>query len=78
MGQHTLLQGIFPTQGSNLHLLHPLHWQVDSLPLVPLGKPPLKVYPEAKDHVHTVWDVSPGSGNTERIEANSGTGYRCK
>ena len=25
-----LLQGIFPTQGSNLHLLH---WQVDSLPL---------------------------------------------
>ena len=31
-----LLQGIFPTQGSNLHLLH---WQADSLPLVPPGKP---------------------------------------
>ena len=27
---HFLLQGIFPTQGLNLHLLH---WQVDSLPL---------------------------------------------
>ena len=27
---HFLLQGIFPTQGSNPHLLH---WQVDSLPL---------------------------------------------
>ena len=26
---HFLLQGIFPTQGSNLHLLY---WQVDSLP----------------------------------------------
>ena len=26
---HFLLQGIFPIQGSNLHLLH---WQVDSLP----------------------------------------------
>ena len=26
MGCHFLLQGIFPTQGSNLHLLH---WQVD-------------------------------------------------
>ena len=30
MGCHYLLQGIFPTQGSNLRLLH---WQVDSLPL---------------------------------------------
>ena len=29
---HFLLQGIFLTQGLNLHLLHLLHWQVDSLP----------------------------------------------
>ena len=29
--------GIFPTQGSNLHLLRLLHWQVDSLPLSHLG-----------------------------------------
>ena len=36
MGRHFLLQGMFPTQGSNLHLLH---WQVDSLPLAPPGKP---------------------------------------
>ena len=38
MGRHTLLQGILPTQGSNLCLLH---WQVRSLPLCPniLGKP---------------------------------------
>ena len=34
---HFLLQGIFPTQGSNPHLLHVLHWQVDSLPLSHLG-----------------------------------------
>ena len=33
MGCHFLLQGIFPTQGSNPHLLHLLHWQADSLPL---------------------------------------------
>ena len=32
---HALLQGIFPTQGSNLHLLHLLHWQAGSLPLTP-------------------------------------------
>ena len=30
-GCHFLLQGIFPTQGSNPHLLCLLHWQVDSL-----------------------------------------------
>ena len=30
---HFLLQGIFPTQGSNPQLLYLLHWQVDSLPL---------------------------------------------
>ena len=30
---HFLLQGIFLTQGSNLHLLCLLHWQEDSLPL---------------------------------------------
>ena len=32
-GCHALLQGIFPTQGSDPHLLCLLHWQVDSLPL---------------------------------------------
>ena len=39
VGGHALLQGIFPTQGWNLHLLCLLHWQADSLPLVPPGKP---------------------------------------
>ena len=37
MGRHFLLQGIFPTQGSNLHLLVVLNWQVSTLPLVPPG-----------------------------------------
>ena len=31
---HSLLWGIFPTQGSNPHLLCLLHWQADSLPLM--------------------------------------------
>ena len=30
VGCHSLFQGIFLTQGSNLHLLSLLHWQVDS------------------------------------------------
>ena len=33
---HFFLQGIFPTQGSNPHLLH---WQVGSLPLSHQGSP---------------------------------------
>ena len=36
VGSHCLPQGIFPTQGLNLHLLH---WQVDSLPLSKLRNP---------------------------------------
>ena len=35
---HALLQGIFPTQGSNPCLLHLLHWQSGSLPLMQPGK----------------------------------------
>ena len=35
VGCHVLLQGIFPTQGSNPHFLH---WQVDSLPPEPPGE----------------------------------------
>ena len=38
-GLPCLVQGIFMTQGSNLHLLCLLHWQVGSLPLAPPGKP---------------------------------------
>ena len=39
LGCHFLLQGIFPTQGLNLCLIHLLHCQVGSLPLAPSGKP---------------------------------------
>ena len=35
---HFLLQGIFPTQGSNLNLFLVLDWQAGSLPLAPPGK----------------------------------------
>ena len=38
VGCHALLQGIFPTQGSNPGLLRLLHWQPGSLPLAPPGK----------------------------------------
>ena len=43
VGCHALLQGIFPTHGLNPCLLH---WQADSLPLLPPGKPQeiFKVY----------------------------------
>ena len=35
VGSRALLQMIFPTQGSNPSLLHPLHWETGSLPLEP-------------------------------------------
>ena len=40
VGFHAVLQGVFPTQGSNPHLLCLLHWQAGSLPLAPPGKSP--------------------------------------
>ena len=43
MGYHILLQGIFPTQGLNPHLLH---WQVDSLPLTQLQSSLLSLLPD--------------------------------
>ena len=36
---HVLLQGIFPTQGSNPHLLCLVHWQAGSSSLASPGKP---------------------------------------
>ena len=39
MGSRSLLQGLFPTQGSNPCLLHLLHWQAGSVPGMPPGKP---------------------------------------
>ena len=39
VGCRAHLQGIFPTQGSNLHLLCLQHCQAGSVPLAPPGKP---------------------------------------
>ena len=38
VGFHFLFQGIFPTQGSNPHLLHLLHWQAGSFTTVSCGE----------------------------------------
>ena len=40
VGCHAFLQGIFPTQGADLCLLH---WQADSLPLSHRGSPTLMI-----------------------------------
>ena len=51
VGCHAVLQGLFPTQGSNLHLLHLLHWQAGSLPLALPGKPKSYTKKEKKTHI---------------------------
>ena len=48
MGCHFPLQGIFSTQGLNLHLQHLLHWQADSLLLSHLGNKSAKYLVFAK------------------------------
>ena len=56
VGCHFLLQGIFPTQGSNPCLLRLLHWQVGSLPLVPPGKPKYcEASPQTSSQVSVLW-----------------------
>ena len=61
MGFHVLLQGVFPTQGSNPALPH---WQAGSLPLAPPGKPLNigKLLQKASDGDFTVGPVV-GEGN---------------
>ena len=44
VGCHALIQGIFPTQRSNLCPLCLLHCQAGSLPLTPSGKPQYAFY----------------------------------
>ena len=53
-----VLQGIFPTQGLNLHLLCLLHWQVGSLPLTPPGKPHLLGKPIVKTQMRSTLETN--------------------
>ena len=57
VGCHFLLQGIFPTQGSNQSLLHLLHWQAGSLQLVP----PAAAAAESLQSCLTLFDPIDGS-----------------
>ena len=59
VGCHAFLQGIFPTQGLNLHFLDLLQWQVGFLLLVLPGKPihPLiLIHSLLSDFRFTQWD----------------------
>ena len=46
LSEHTkiILQGIFPTQGSNQRLLRLLHWQAGALPRAPRRKPTVSTW----------------------------------
>ena len=62
VGCHALLQGIFQTQGSNLHVLGLLHWQAGSLVLVPPWKPKhgwLPARPPCRSHITIATCVCP-------------------
>ena len=54
MGFHVLLQGIFPTQGLNPHLLRLLHWQAGGFcTTMPPGKPRKKGYSQLQENTNT-------------------------
>ena len=63
MDGHTLIQGIFPTQGLNPRLLFFMHWQACSLPLPPPDKPTcgavLLKFECAQDSLGKVLTISP-------------------
>ena len=70
VGCHFLLQGIFLTQRWNLHLLHLLHWQSDSLPLSLLGRCIL----DGNSSIHTLCilshEDSPGGSDSKESACN--------
>ena len=58
VGCHALLQGVFPTEGSNPLLLHLLLWQAGSLPLATPGKPL---------RIHSTWQISSIVANNKEV-----------
>ena len=57
VGSHSLLQEIFPTQGSNSSLLCLLHWQEGSLQAAPPGKPKSRPYHLTNGHIDQMNDI---------------------
>ena len=58
VGCHDLLQGIFPSQGSNPPLLCALYWQSGSLPLALPGKPPFPQHHHINHKMETLTVVA--------------------
>ena len=65
VGCHFLLQGIFPTQGLNVHLLSLLDWQLGSLPLVLPGKPHGAWMLGSKS-----WQMTPEDSHSGKMQVN--------
>ena len=85
---HTLLQGIFWTQGSNPRFLHLPHWQAGSLLLAPPGKPKAswllqskskkerrKTELQFREHFYTFFKI-PCRQSWRRSEGGVGVGFQ--
>ena len=72
VGCHFILQGIFPTQGTKPHLLHLLHWQVDSLPLYHQGNPRL-CFKKVKMEHWEVWEIKLFCVETDKMSCTMGS-----
>ena len=77
LGCHFPLQGIFPTQGSNLCFLCLLHWQADSLPTAPPGKPIHSKRKSIKTGLRLLMDNDPSLIHMLPILTAGGPCNRC-
>ena len=81
MGCHALLQGIFPTQESNTHLICLPHWQAGSLPQHLVGSPNLTTH--ALYLIQIAWFPFPHTARTAWswpsafTDGHSGFFHRC-
>ena len=76
VGCHTLLQGIFLTQGFNPCLFCLLHWQAGSLPLAPPGKLNILI-PSQKTcrHINSMHSSPPPAKKGRFCDLNSYTNH---
>ena len=78
VGCHALLQGIFPMQGLNPHLLGRLHWQAGSVPLAPSGKPIIQCWvTQSCPTLSNPTDYTPPGSSAHGDSPGKNTGVGC-
>ena len=78
VGCHFLLQGIFLIQGLNTRILHLLHWNVDSWPLIPKLLGWMTLFPDQQDWKNTGNLKGKGRSNAKKGKREPEDEKECK